>query len=142
MLTHVKVIPKEEVSLQHQFLVCDMQKVMPILPRLKVQEVFKEHMLSSESEAGSTAEEVWANLKTGLLKTTGEVCSTTCPHRWPRETWWWSDKVKGAIAAKGHAKHGRPTQEHKGDLQQGQMHCKTQIEPCLPGCRQGGLREY
>ena len=38
----MKVIPGEEVSLQHQFLVCDMQKVMPrktkhtFFPRLKV----------------------------------------------------------------------------------------------------------
>ena len=28
MLTHVKVLPGEEVSLQHQSLVCDLQKVM------------------------------------------------------------------------------------------------------------------
>ena len=72
------------------------------------QEVFKEHMLSSESEAGSTAEEVWAKRKTGLLKTTGEVCGTTCPYQWRRETWWWSDKVEGAIAAKRQARHGMP----------------------------------
>ena len=26
---------------------------------------------------------------TGLLKTTEEVCGTTRPHRWRRETWWW-----------------------------------------------------
>ena len=32
-------------------------------------------------------------------------------------------------------------QEHKGDLQQGQIHCETQSAPCSPGCRQGGLRE-
>ena len=54
----------------------------------RFQEVFKEHMLSS---AGSTAEEVLAKLKTGLLKTTGEVCGL------------WSDKIEGAIAAKRQA---------------------------------------
>ena len=58
-------------------------------------EVFKEHMLSPESEACSTAEEVWAKLKTGLdiylLRTTGEVCGTTRPHQWRPETLWWSE---------------------------------------------------
>ena len=37
---------------------------------------------------------------TGLLKTTEEVCGTTRPHRWHRETWWWNEHVEKAIAAK------------------------------------------
>ena len=37
---------------------------------------------------------------TGLLKTTEEVCGTTRPHRWRRETWWWNEHVEKAIAAK------------------------------------------
>ena len=60
-------------------------------------------MISPESKAGSTPEEVWAKLKTGLLKTTGEVCDTTRPHRSRRETWWWSEEVEGAIVAKRQA---------------------------------------
>ena len=39
-------------------------------------------------------------IKTGLLKTTEEVCGTTRPHRWHRETWWWNEHVEKAIAAK------------------------------------------
>ena len=32
-----------------------------------------------ETEAATTTEEIWAKLKTGLLKTTEEVCGTTKP---------------------------------------------------------------
>ena len=38
--------------------------------------------------------------KTGLLKTTEEVCGTTRPHRWRCETWWWNEYVEKATAAK------------------------------------------
>ena len=38
--------------------------------------------------------------KIGLLKTTEEVCGTTRPHRWRRETWWWNEHVEKATAAK------------------------------------------
>ena len=111
LVTDMKVIPGEEVSLQVQLLVCDMQMArLPktkhkFFPPLKVwrlkdpetctrfQEVFKEHMLFPKS----TAEEVWAKLKTGLLKTTGEVCGTTCPHLWRHEAWWWSEEVEGLL---------------------------------------------
>ena len=72
-------------------------------------------MLSPECEADSTAEEVWAKLKTDLLKTTGEVCGTTHPLRWQRETWWWSEEVEGAIVGKQLAfkawKTGKGTKE-------------------------------
>ena len=40
-----------------------------------------------------TTKEIWAKLKTGLLK-------TTKPHRWRRETWWWNKEVDDAITAK------------------------------------------
>ena len=53
-----------------------------------------------ETEAATTTEEIWAKLKTGLLKTTEEVCGTTKPHRWRRETWWWNKEVDDAIKAK------------------------------------------
>ena len=29
-----------------------------------------------------------------------EVCVTTRPHRWRRETWWWNEHMEKAIAAK------------------------------------------
>ena len=99
------MIPGEEVALQHQLLVCDMMIDKPpqikrkFTPRPKVwklrdpqtcsrfQEVFKAHVPAVETEAATTTEEIWGKLKTGLLKTTEEVCGTTKPHRWRRETW-------------------------------------------------------
>ena len=79
-------------------LVCDMMIDMPpkikrkFIPRPKVwklrdpqtcsrfKEVFKAHMPAVETEAATTTEEIWAKLKTGLLKTTEVVCGTTKPH--------------------------------------------------------------
>ena len=121
LVMDVKVIPGEEVALQHQLLVCDMMIDMPpqikhkFTPRPKVwklrdpqtcsrfQEVFKAHVPAVETEAATTTEEIWAKLKTGLLKTTEEVCGTTKPHRWRRETWWWNKEVDDAITAKRQA---------------------------------------
>ena len=60
-------------------------------------------MPAVKTEAATTTEEIWAKLKTGLLKTTEEVCGTTKPHRWRRETWWWNNKVDDAITAKRQA---------------------------------------
>ena len=115
------MIPGEEVALQHQLLVCDMMIDMPpqikrkFTPRPKVwklrdpqtcsrfQEVFKAHVPAVETEAATTTEEIWAKLKTGLLKTTEEVCGTTKPHRWRHETWWWNKEVDDAITAKRQA---------------------------------------
>ena len=110
-----------EVALHHQLLVCDMMIEMPpqikrkFTPRPKVwklrdpqtcsrfQEVFKAHVPAVETEAATTSEEIWEKLKTGLLKTTEEVCGTTKPHRWQRETWWWNKEVDDAITAKRQA---------------------------------------
>ena len=110
-VTDVKVIPGEEVALQHQLLVCDMKFDVPpkpkrkFTPRLKVwklidpqrrnhfQEVFKLHVSASAGVPNAATEDIWNNLKTGLLKTTEEVCGTTRPHRWRRETWWWNEHV-------------------------------------------------
>ena len=50
-----------------------------------LQDVFKEHMLSPESETSSTAEEVWNQLKTGLLRTTREVCAYSSAADKPRQ---------------------------------------------------------
>ena len=42
----------------------------------RFQEVFKAHVPAVETEVATTTEEIWAKLKTGLLKTTEEVCAT------------------------------------------------------------------
>ena len=42
------------------------------------------------------------DIKTGMLKTT-EVCGTTRPNLWHRETWWWNEHIEKAIAATGKA---------------------------------------
>ena len=98
LVMDVKVIPVEVVALQHQLLVCDMMIDMPpqikrkFTPSPKVwklrypqkcsrfQEVYKAHMPAVETEAATTTEEIWVKLKTGLLKTTEEVCGTKKPH--------------------------------------------------------------
>ena len=81
-------------------------------PRLKVwkledpqtsnhfQEVFNLHVSTSAGVADRATEDIRNNIKTGLLKTTEEVCGTTRPHRWRRENWWWNEHVEKAIAAK------------------------------------------
>ena len=115
----VKVIPGEEVALQHQLLVCDMMINMPsqikhkfnTRPKVwklrdpqtcsRFQEVFKAHTV--EKKEATTTEEIWSKLKTGLLKTTEEMCGTTKPLRWRRETWWWNKEVDDAITAKPQA---------------------------------------
>ena len=60
-------------------------------------------MPAVETEGATTSEEIWAKLKTGLLKTTEEVCGTTKPQRWRHETWWWNKEVDDAITAKRQA---------------------------------------
>ena len=110
LVTDVKVIPGEEIALQHQLLVCDMRIHVPpkskrkFTPRLKVwklkdpqtsnhfQEVFNLHVNTSAGVADG-ATDIW-NIKTGLLKTTEKVCGTTRSHHWHRETWWWNEHVK------------------------------------------------
>ena len=64
------------------------------------QEVFNLHVSTSAGVADEATEDIWNNIKTGLLKTTEEVCGTTRPHRWRRETWWWTEHVEKVIAAK------------------------------------------
>ena len=115
LVTDVKVIPGEEVTLQHQLLVCDMRIDVPpksklkFILRLKVgslktimsnyfQEVFNSHVSASAGVADAATEDIWNNSKTGLLKTT-EVCGTTRPNHWRRETLWWNEHVEKAIAA-------------------------------------------
>ena len=133
-VTDVKVIPGEEVALQHQLLVCDMRLDVPpepkrkFMPRLKVwkltdpqrrnhyQEVFKLHVSASAGIPDAATEDIWNNLKTGLLKTAEEVFGTTRPHRWRHETWWWNLHVGEVITAKRQAfkawKTSKGTIEH------------------------------
>ena len=51
----------------------------------------------------AATEDIWNNLKTGLLKTTEKVCGTTRPLRWRRETWWWNEHVGEVITAERQA---------------------------------------
>ena len=95
LVMDVNVIPGEEVALQHQLLVCDIMIDMPpqikckFIPHPKVwilkcvadSRKSSNHVLAIETEAATTTEEIWAKLKTGLLKTTEEACGTTEPHR-------------------------------------------------------------
>ena len=64
------------------------------------QEVFNSHVSASAAVADAATENIWNNIKTGLLKTT-EVCGTTRPNHWRLETWWWNQHVEKSIAAKG-----------------------------------------
>ena len=64
------------------------------------QEVFKLHVSASAGVPDAATEDIWNNLKTGLLKTTEEVCGTTRPHRWHCETWWWNEHVGEVITHK------------------------------------------
>ena len=81
LVVDVKVIPGEEVALQHQLLVCEMiidkppqikRKFTPHPKEWKLrdlqtcsrfQEVFKAHVPAVETEAATTTEEIWAKLK-------------------------------------------------------------------------------
>ena len=80
LVTDVKVIPGEEVALQHQLLVCDMRFDVPpkpkrkFTPRLKVwkltdpqrrnhfQEVFKLHVSASAGIPDAATKDIWNNL--------------------------------------------------------------------------------
>ena len=95
LVTDLKVIPGEEVALQHQLLVFDIRFSVPpkpkrkFMPHLKVwkltdphgrnhfQEVFSLHASASAGVPEAATEDIWNNIKTGLLKTTEEVCGTT-----------------------------------------------------------------
>ena len=94
IFTDVKVIPGEEVALQHKLLVCDMRIVPPkskhkFILRLKVWklgsfktimsnyfQVFSLHVSACAGVADATTEDIWNNIKNGLLKT-NEMCGTT-----------------------------------------------------------------
>ena len=58
------------------------------------------HVSASAGVADATTEDIWNNIKNGLLKTT-KVCGTTRPSHCHLETLWWNEHVEKAIAAKG-----------------------------------------
>ena len=146
LVTDVKVISGEEVALQHQLLVCDMRIDVPpkskhkFTPCLKVwklkdpqtsnhfQEVFNLHVSTSAGVAEGATEDIWNNIKTGLFKTTEEVCGTTRPHRWRREKLWWNEHVEKAIAL-GH--HMMQPNE-MSDMQCTMLVKKKNIDPKSP----------
>ena len=112
------MIPGEEVALQHLLLVCDMR--IDVLPKSKRKfttrllkfeslkaptsnyfQIFNNcHVRESAGVADAATEDICNNIKTGLFKTT-ELCDITRPNHWHLETWWWSEHVEKAIAAKG-----------------------------------------
>ena len=65
-------------------------------------QVFNSHVSASAGVADASTEDICNNVKTGLFKTTA-LCDTTRPNHWHLETWWWSEHVEKAIAAKGKA---------------------------------------
>ena len=92
--TNLKVIPGKEVALQHQLLVCEMRTDVPprskhkFSPLFKVWklknlqtsnhfQVFNLHVSASAGGADAATKDIWNQIKTGLLKTTEEVCGTT-----------------------------------------------------------------
>ena len=165
LVTDVKVIPGEEVAPQNQLLVCNMRIDVPpkskhkFTPRLKVwklkdpqtsnhfQEVFNLHLSTSAGVADGAIEDIWNNIKTGLLKTTEEVCGTNGPHHWRCETWWWNEHVEKAIAAKRKAfkawKAGKGTRaSYNAAKCQICQKCQTCSALCSSRSRQEGLWEY
>ena len=48
--------------------------------------VFNLHVSASAGVADAVTEDIQNNIKTGLLKTTEDVCGTTWPNHWRRET--------------------------------------------------------
>ena len=60
-------------------------------------------MSASAGVPEAATEDKWNNIKTGILKTTEEVCGTTRPHHWRRETWWWNEHVGEVITAQRQA---------------------------------------
>ena len=119
LVTDVKVIPGKKVALQHHLLVCDIRIDLPpkskckFTPCLKVwklkdpqksisfQEVFNLHVNTSAGVADAATEDIWNNIKTGLLKTTEEVCGTTWPHHWHHEIWRWDEHVERPLLPSG-----------------------------------------
>ena len=70
-------------------------------------------MSASAGVAGAATKDIWINIKTGLLKTTEEVCGQIQPHCWHRKTWWWNEHMEKATAVKWKAfkawKNGKGT---------------------------------
>ena len=60
-------------------------------------------MSASAGVPEAATENLWNNIKTGLLETTEEVCGTTRPHLWGCKTWWCNEHVREVIAAKWQA---------------------------------------
>ena len=118
-MNDVKVIPGEEVALQHQLLVCDFliyaprKKKKKFVPRLKIWKLKDPQVSGRFLEEFSKCtdpiisnmdtDEIWNHLKNGLLETTEKVCGKSKPHRWRDETWWWNDSVDSLIKAKRQA---------------------------------------
>ena len=99
-------------------------------------------MSASAGVADAATEDIWNNMKTGLLNTT-EVCGTTRPNHWRRETWWWNEHVEKAIVAKGKAfKAWKTDKSTRASYNAAKCIDKTCIALCSSRSQQEGLQEY
>ena len=115
LVKDVKVIPGEECAAQHRLLVGDL-KVMfskptkqPFVPRRRVwklkEPASKDAFVAAldknlGDEVGRTVDDIWGNLKSGLLNATEEVCGWSKKGNWRRQTWWWDKTVSGFVSEK------------------------------------------
>lgn len=115
-LKDVKVIPSEEVFIQHKLVVCDLsitmkkEKKKPYIPKLKSWKlkdiVAREEFASgveeqcTDAEAVCGVEERWCKLKKILLGTTERVCGWTKGPSQRRATYWWDENVDHVIKEK------------------------------------------
>ena len=67
------------------------------------QEVLNLHVSASAGVAETGTEDMWNNIKTGLLKTTEEVCGKTRLQQWRCETWWCNKHMEKTVTVKGKA---------------------------------------
>ena len=116
-------------------------------PRLKVwklkdlqtsnhfQEVFNSHVSVSAGVADADIEDIWNNIKTGLLKTNKKVCGTNGPNVGVVKPGGGMSTWKKTLLPSG--KLSRP--ERLVNIRCSQTHCQTCSAPCLSRSCQEGL---
>src|SRR6056300_599601 len=64
---------------------------------------FNTQVSASAYENDAAPDVIWSTLKNALIQTSDKICGKTKPHRWRKETWWWTDEVEDLIVAKRQA---------------------------------------
>ena len=116
IIRDVKVIPGEEIFLQHRMVVCDLgicserKKERPYVPKLKVwklkdpdsREKFATSVTNQYETEGQTdgVQPKWSQLKRLLHSSTEAECGWTKKPRKKRVTWWWNETVNNAVKEK------------------------------------------